>query len=144
MIPLLLLAGCGDKIDFDPSAFSPSLQARYVRVNKDMFTCSSAGATNFNFVVTSIDTPWAFSDVLSWTSVSPMSGSQTADINLGVEENFSGDTERLGIFYLTSSAEDWDYSVPMTVSQPAATPSSTGMKCRFTQRMTSASGTGSP
>lgn len=141
IIPLLLLTGCGDSVDFDSSAFRPSLQARYVRVSNDTFHCLNADATHFDFAITSIDTPWSFSDVLSWMTVSPLSGSQSADITLGVEENLSGDMERVGVFYLNSFADDWEYTAPISVSQPAATPYASPEKTGISLNGTSGNGT---
>lgn len=140
ILPLLMLVSCVDS-DFDPSLLSASLQARYVRTSQDAFSCYSASAQSFSFTITSIDTPWRFADLISWTSVNPTEGSQSASISLDVEENPSGNTDRLGVFYLKSVSEDWDFSTPMTVSQPAATPYATPDNTSIT--ISGATGSGS-
>lgn len=141
ILPLLMLVSCVDNSDFDPTLISASLQARYVRTSQDSFTCPSASSKSFNFAITSIDTPWRFTDLISWTSVNPTEGAQSANISLDVEENLSGDTDRLGVFYLKSASDDWDYSAPMTVSQPAATPYATPDNTSITLSGSSTSGT---
>lgn len=141
ILPLLMFVSCVDNSNFDPSLISASLKARYVRTSQDTFTCPSAGAKSFIFNITSIDTPWKFTDLISWTSVNPTEGTQSASISFDVEENLSGDTERLGVFYLASASEDWDYSAPMTVSQPAATPYATPDNTSITLNGASSSGT---
>ena len=127
-----LLAGCRDSDDYNPEQFYPSLSARYLRVSQKTFNCSSASATTKNFAVSSIETPWAFSNVMDWVTVSSMSGTQSADIRLNISENKSGDHERLGVFYLESMAKDWDYNIPMSVYQPAATAYATPSKTKET------------
>lgn len=118
---LTLLVGCSDSVDFNPDEFYPSLAARYLRVSEQEFNFPSAKANQQSFVVSSIDTPWGFTDVMEWISLSKMSGQQTSEISLSVSENTSGDKERLGIFYVESKAEDWAYNIPLSVYQPAAT-----------------------
>ena len=118
---LTMLMGCSDSVDFNPDEFYPSLAARYLRVSEQEFNFPSAKSDQQSFVVSSIDTPWGFTDVMEWISLSQMSCQQSAEISLSVSENTSGDKERLGIFYVESKAEDWAYNIPLSVYQPAAT-----------------------
>lgn len=122
---LLLLIGCGDSDKYDPTKYMASLASHYLRPSQTSFTANSAKECSYSFDVKSVDTPWAFTDVMTWTTLSPMSGSASEDVFMTIEENTSGDTERLGIFYLSSTLSDWDNSVPISVKQPAATPYAT-------------------
>ena len=97
---LTMLMGCSDSVDFNPDEFYPSLAARYLRVSEQEFNFPSAKSDQQSFVVSSIDTPWGFTDVMEWISLSQMSCQQSAEISLSVSENTSGDKERLGIFYV--------------------------------------------
>ena len=122
---LVLLTGCGDSDKYDPTQYKASLAAHYLRPSQTTFTANSAKECSYTFDVKSVDTPWAFTDVMTWTTVYPMYGSASANVSFAIEENTSGDTERLGVFYLSSTQSDWDYSFPISVKQPAATPYAT-------------------
>ena len=43
-------------------------------------------------------------------------------MSLTVDENLSGDSNRLGVFYLESKDKEWKYKAPVSVFQPAAVP----------------------
>lgn len=122
---LLLLIGCGDSDKYDPMKYKASLASHYLCPSQTSFTANSAKECSYSFDVKSVDTPWAFTDVMTWATLSPMSGSASEDVFMTIEENTSGDTERLGVFYLSSTLSDWDNSVPISVKQPAATPYAT-------------------
>lgn len=129
---IAILAGCKDSVEFDPNEFYPSLTARYLRVSQKSFECSSANSATKYFQVSSIETPWEFTDIMDWISLSSLSGTQSADITMSIGENKSGDENRLGVFYLKSKAADWDYEIPLNVYQPAATAYATPEKTSIT------------
>ena len=83
IMPLLMLVSCVNT-DFDPSQFTPSLKARYLRASRDQFECSSSSATQFVFEVISLDTPWRFTDIVSWTSIDITEGDQSTGIFMDV------------------------------------------------------------
>lgn len=121
-ILMVLLAGCGDSDKYAPTKYEASLAAHYLRPSRTNFAANSADKYSCAFDVMSVDTPWIFTDAMTWTNIYPMSGSASESVLLEIEENTSGDAERLGIFYLSSTQSDWDYNVPIAVRQPAAAP----------------------
>ena len=129
---ITIIAGCSDSVEYNPEEFYPSLAARYLRVSQKEFNLDNAHAASKTFRVSSIDTPWGFTDVMDWISLSLTNGNQNADILMSVSENKSGDNKRLGIFYLESRADDWGYNIPLSVYQPAATPYATPEKTNIT------------
>lgn len=119
---LALLAGCSDSVEYNPDMFAPSLRAKYLSVSQNSFELPDAGIYKTDFSVTSMDTPWGFTEVMDWIGVSVPEGEKTEKVELSVEENLSGDNNRLGVFYLESRDQDWDYAAPLSVYQPAAEP----------------------
>lgn len=119
---LAILAGCSDSVEYNPDMFAPSLRAKYLSVSQNSFELPDAGNYKTDFSVTSMDTPWSFTEVMDWIGVSVPEGERTEKVELSVEENLSGDNNRLGVFYLESRDQDWDYAAPLSVYQPAAEP----------------------
>lgn len=92
-----------------------------MRASEIRFESSFPSAFSNNFKIESVSTPWKFSDVAEWISVSPLSGTSSATVSLNVQENTNGE-KRSAIFYLLSDAADWDYDCALMVSQGPALP----------------------
>lgn len=116
---LLVLAGCTDDFN-ESSGIVPSLEPRYLSISKTSFGSSLPYAFNETAFVRSMSTPWKFTSVPSWFSVTPSSGGSDAEIYLAAEENKSADNARTSIFYLESTMPEWKVSKPVTVSQGVA------------------------
>ena len=93
-----LFAGC-DNEDFDPDYYAPSINAHYLAVSQDDFLFGTAVSRS-----------------------GPLSGIGDTNVSMGVTANPTADAYRTGIFYLDSKQAGWNYSIPMNVQQPAATP----------------------
>ena len=119
---IIALVGCADSVEYDPDAYSPSFSARYLGVSVNEFNLTDASEYQNNFQVKSMETPWGFTDLMDWIGLSKTEGSQTEDVEITVNENLSGENNRLGVFYLESKKDDWAYTVPISVYQPAARP----------------------
>lgn len=118
---LLFLGGCSD--DFDMSGtLEPSLSVHYLNPSRVNFDHNTSAAFTENFKVESYETPWKFSGVADWFSLNPMTGDATSNISLDVRENNDATNARSAIFYLESTAEDWNYNRALSVSQQKATP----------------------
>lgn len=125
IITLLLgvgLAGCDDGFDPDGN-LEPSLSPHWLKPSQTSFTNDLSSAFSETFTIESYETPWRFSDVAEWISLSVMSGNESASVTLTAEENQSVDNARTAIFYLRSESPDWNYNRAMSVSQAKATPS---------------------
>lgn len=119
---LIALAGCSDSTDYNPDKYAPSLKAKYLSLSQKELDLPDAGTHIRNFTVTSMGTPWGFTEVMDWVALSKLQSTKTETVSLTVDENISGDTNRLGVFYLESKDNEWRYKAPVSVFQPAAIP----------------------
>ena len=122
---IILMAGIGlltacQESSQTSSRVTVSLHANYIHPDRTEFQIGSEGG-NAQFTVTSQDTPWAINSVPEWISVSPTSGSATANVSVSVP-NYLWASPRVGIFALESTSADWSFSRSMTVTQTGALP----------------------
>ena len=129
---LLLLAGCADSVDYNPGKYTPSLTAKYLSVGKKSFDFKDAYRSTESLSITSMNTPWAFTDVLDWFSLSKLSGVKSETVQLTVEENLSADSHRLAVFYLQSTDKDYKFKTPISVFQAPAVPFAVADKAEIT------------
>lgn len=120
LLLLIFLVGCSDSVEYNPDAYTPSLKARYLSVSQNSFDLPDAEEYSQNFSVTSTETPWGFTGVMAWIDLSMTEGLKSESLQLSVDENLSGDNNRLGVFYLESKDPEWSYTTPISVFQPAA------------------------
>ncbi len=121
IIVVLVFTGCQD--DFDSNGnLEPSLSAHWLRPSQTSFDYYLSSAFSETFSIESFETPWKFSEVPEWISLTPASGSASASVTLNAQENPNADNARTAIFYLQSNDPDWSYSRAMSVSQAKATP----------------------
>lgn len=93
------LIGCTEVAFKDD--WEASLDAHYLTASKTKFWGDySSDAFTANFTVNCVNTPWKFTNVPSWISLSPSSGNTGCDITMSVKANTSAES-RDGIFYLT-------------------------------------------
>lgn len=119
---LAVLAGCSDTGVISLEYYTPALNARFLRVYENEFFFPAENAETYGLYVESYDTPWGFTEVMDWLTLSQQNGNTSADVEMSVIDNPSGDSDRLGVFYLESEAEDWAFSMPLSVYQSAAEP----------------------
>lgn len=119
---LIALVGCSDTADYNPGKYRPSLKAKYLSLSQKEFDLPDAGTHIRNFTVTSMGTPWGFTEVMDWVALSKTQSTKTETVSLTVTENFSGDESRLGVFFLESKDYEWNFKSPVSVFQPAAIP----------------------
>lgn len=121
ILMVLGLTGCKD--DFDPNgSLEPSLSAHWLKPSQTNFDYYLSSAFSETFTVESFETPWKFSEVADWITLTPSSGNASASVTLKAQENKSADNARTAIFYLQSNDPDWNYNRAMSVSQAKATP----------------------
>ncbi len=121
VIVFLYFTGCQD--DFDPNGnLEPSLSAHWLRPSQTNFEYYLPSAFSETFSIESFETPWKFSDVADWISLTPLSGNASASVTLNAQANNNADNARTAIFYLQSNDPDWNYSRAMSVSQAKAAP----------------------
>ena len=121
ILTALGITGCID--DFDPNGnLEPSLSAHWLKPSETNFDSYLSSAFSKTFTVESFETPWKFSDLADWITLTPSSGNASASVTLQAQENKSADNARTAIFYLQSNDPGWSYNRAMSVSQAKATP----------------------
>lgn len=120
---LLVLSLFGCKDDFDPNGtLEPSLSAHWLKPSQINFDSNLSSAFSETFTVESFDTPWKFSEVADWITLTPSYGSVSSTVTLTAQENNSAENARTAIFYLQSDDPGWTYNRAMSVSQAKAKP----------------------
>ena len=119
-IVALLLVACSEKYNESVGLY-PTLTPRYLAVTPTALTYTSGSETK-SVTVNSFQTPWKFENGIEWVSLSPMSGSSSTPISIVVSKNTVGDEVRTGIFFLQADVNDWNYEMPISVTQSGAIP----------------------
>ena len=117
---LLLLVACSDDYD-EELGFEASLTPRYLSVSPTDVYMAAAGGSN-QLEVGSIGTPWAFTGLAPWLSLSDSTGTESKAVALFAQTHTSADAGRVAVIYLNSTMEDWPWEQPIAVTQFAATP----------------------
>lgn len=116
---LIASASCDDYNHWFEDAI-PSLKEHRLGISETYFELHpEASYTGFYI---SGQTPWQFTEVPSWISISPMYGAMESDATLTYEANPSAEKSRTAIFSLVSTDVEWDCEIPITATQSKATP----------------------
>lgn len=102
--------------------YFPSVVARYLTTGYTNYEALSSAAGSYYMYIKSIETPWVFNSTPGWISLTPSSGSESADVSMNVQENKSTTSGRTAVFDLASADSEWDYSIPISVTQSQASP----------------------
>ena len=117
----MFVIGCSEKYE-EGSVYKPALYPRYLNVSPTSMTFAATATDAQPLIVNSVETPWVIENGVEWVNVSTTSGSSSATIPIGVDENIVGDVPRTGIFYFRSNISDWEYDSPISVTQAGAYP----------------------
>ena len=120
LIAVLLYMGCQESVHYDD--IFPALHPRYLRISEKEIYAPSSNTYSTTLSVYSENTPWTFDKSPSWLSINPSKGHSEADVTMSFTENLSADTSRYAVFFFSDDVDDWDYRIPISVNQPAATP----------------------
>lgn len=120
------LLSCDDAITFEIYKAQPSLSGHYLRcsgseVSSDRLSYDYLASTK-TLNVESLDTPWRFTGMADWLTLSLTSGSSDADISASVTENFSSDTIRSCVLSFRSEIADYNFLNDIYVTQSKAEP----------------------
>lgn len=135
----LSLGSCSESAEFGDGKYTVSLKphklsiestgSTYLKSQTDddgkfsgyTFECSTGVWQSYGFKITAEETPWAFKGIPNWIKISPSSGSSSQSIEMVVEANPTK-TERTASITLESTDPEWEYSIPINITQPAASP----------------------
>ena len=115
------LYGCENYYPYEDSSLVPSMTARYLHCSDYMIDFEYTASTE-SMNVTAINTPWNFSCVADWLSISPHSGNADANVDVSVTENPSCDVVRTSIITFQSELPDYAFSQEIDVTQAKAIP----------------------
>lgn len=115
---ILLLWACTDTPI--PDDYAPGLVSCYLETQTTELTYdASESSQSFNLWASH---SWEIPGRTSWLDISPSSGQGDAIVTASVSENFSADTVRSSILYISSMIEEWNYIKPISILQKAAIP----------------------
>lgn len=114
----LLLGSCTE--DMHNVGEQASLSARYLNASPSFVKFNSPLSSEQEISVISMHSSWELSDMPKWLTANPNAGNGNQTVRIYAEENLSGDTARVAILNLKSTSSDWQFCLPVTVSQIAA------------------------
>lgn len=117
----LALVGCSDEYS-DELGLTPTLTPRYLSVSSTSLSFDAAPTTGQSVSIETVQTPWKIENSADWITISPVSGTTDATVDVSVSENEDADVERVGVFYVKSDVSGWIYEKGVSVSQSSATP----------------------
>lgn len=115
------LVGCADENSFGDS-FQPSPSAHYLYVPETKLSFDADKNLSKNINIESVNTPWRFSGMAEWLTLSPTTGDQDAVISAQATPNLSADNVRTSVFTFSSAETDFSFNVTMSATQSAAFP----------------------
>ena len=84
--------------------------------NEFRFTTYQKSSLTVSVISTNID--WEFTDIPDWISITPSSGTGSGTTIVGVTCEANPDVrDRVGVLVFRSRNDEWNYSMPVTVSQ---------------------------
>lgn len=117
----LIIAGCSES-EYDSSR-TASLQKRYLDVVQTSYTVSAGASNTVSLGVISDETPWKIDIPVSWILANKSSGTGPENVNISISANNSADTSRVCIVNVSSNVSDWNFSIPVSITQMKASPS---------------------
>jgi len=118
----LVYTACSES-DFDGSEVA-GISGRYLKVSDTSLTLESTAGSTASLRIECLKNAWQISDFPSWLSSSQQRGADNATITISTtEENNSADNLRTCLFKIESVEKDWEYGIPVSVTQSKAIPS---------------------
>lgn len=115
------LYGCADDLNYSETHV-PSLEVHYIACNAPTNLFLQSYEDSYEMTVQSTNTPWQFSGMADWLSVSPKSGDNDQVVKLSAGQNPSGADIRTTLFRLESKLAAYPYKKEFSVSQYASDP----------------------
>lgn len=121
----LLVVACSEKYDGGYESIHPSLEQKYLDISlsdNSFFGTAKGGTLTLSIYTNNSNTAWSISDLPEWISADVQKGTGDYTVTLTVHENTSTGEGRNCIFYVNSAETGWEYQIPTTIGQEAATP----------------------
>lgn len=122
LMATLAFTSCQEEGSLVEGNYSLSLKAHYIAISPNEYNFSATQDYSSMGKVETMETPWAFTGMPDWLSVSPSSGDSDQEIAFTAQNNPSSENTRTSVFYLKSTDPEWEQQRKVSVSQTAATP----------------------
>lgn len=119
LMTALTISSCSESIY--ENNIHASLTSRYLSITPTELSYE-ADASSKQLDVMAPQTNWIADNVADWIKLSPTSGIDYQTVTASVTDNPKGDEKRLAVVYIKTNESDWDYKVPVTITQSATTP----------------------
>lgn len=113
-----LLISCSEDV-YEGLYRQPSLERHYLDVYPRDFEFGNGEETETGTVRS--ENAWSFTSVPSWLSLTPTNGNSNTEFSVTSAINESA-LKRTAVFYVSSTAADWNRQIPITASQSEAIP----------------------
>ena len=124
LIICLLYTACSES-DYDGSEVA-GISGKYLKVSDTSLTLESTAGSTASLRIECLRNAWQISDFPSWLTSTQQRGSDNTTITISAtEDNNSADNLRTCLFKIESVEKDWDYGIPVSVTQSKAIPSLT-------------------
>ena len=115
------LTACGES-SFDGSEVA-GLSGRYLKISQTSLAIESSAGSSASIEVECVKNAWQVSDLPSWLASTPQKGTDNTIVTISAtEENNSADNIRTCLFRIESAENDWNYSIPINITQARSTP----------------------
>lgn len=122
---IFLTVACSEKYEGGYESLHPSLEQKYLDISlsdNNFFGTAKGGTLILDINTNNSNTAWSISDLPDWISADTQNGIGDCTVTLTVHENTSTESGRNCIFYVNSAETGWEYQIPTTIGQEAATP----------------------
>jgi hypothetical protein len=121
-ITCLVYTACSES-DFDGSEIAGT-SGRYLKVSDTSLTLESTAGSTASIRIECLKNAWQISDFPSWLTSTQQRGTDNTTVTISAtEDNNSADHLRTCLFKIESVEKDWEYGIPVSVTQSKAIPS---------------------
>ena len=113
-----LLWACADSVPFDENKYVVTQRAHQLSVDKTSIELPAVALADEALVITAEQTSWQITDVPEWITVSPTEGIGSGTITVLCAVNYA-ESPRQGTLTISSSDDEWPYSLSVSVTQQA-------------------------
>ena len=89
----------------------------YLAVSSTSLVYNNGNGGEQAITITSKNASWEVCDIPEWLTVNRKDGEETGFVTLTCSANPSPKSARAAVFYVRSKEKEWDYSIPISVSQ---------------------------
>lgn len=122
---ILLADACSERYSDGYETLHPSSELKFLNISildNDFSGKAQGGTVQYEIYTNNSRTAWRFSDLPDWISTDVQNGVGDHTGTYTIHENLSTEKGRSCIFYVSSAETNWEYQIPINISQNAAIP----------------------